>query len=209
MKKHLCLFLAPCVLASSAWGRVDVVSHDVTLSQSLGTTTFSITFNQPLDLSTFDEYGRAARYFQVFVFGDPGKVYPENYSAIIRSAEDANTGSNVVVRAPKPLNQTERNDPVADGWGRTLATAPILTQGNTATFTLNNQDFNFFGNQGFRYSIEAYEYDGYWGGTEPTWAKVIPIPEAGTGLQFMLGAAFMVAALRRMKAPKAVATLAQ
>jgi hypothetical protein len=209
MKKQLGLFLASCMIASSACAGLDIVSHEANLSQSLGTTTFTITFGQPLDLNTFDEQGIAASQFQVFVYGSPGLDAPDAFSSIIRTAEDASTGNHVVLRAPVPRTDAEAQDPLSGGWGRILAVAPITSQGNTVSFTLNNRDFNQFGNEEFLYEVNAFEHGSFTSGTGPTFAKVTPIPEAGTGLQFMLGGAFMVAALRRMRAAKAAATADQ
>jgi hypothetical protein len=214
MKKHLCLFLAPCMIASSAWASLDIVSYEANLSQALETTTFAITFDKPLDLSTFDENGRAANQFQIFVYAGLGLEGRDAFASIIRTAEGPSTGNNVVVRAPVPLTDLEAQDPLSGGWGGIQAVAPITSQGNTISFTLNNKDFNLFGNDGFLYSINAFEYGAYASGSNAglifaNVAKVspgvTPIPEAGTGLQFLLGGALMVAALRRMKAPRAAA----
>jgi len=207
MKKQLFLFVAPCVLASSAWANFTVVSQDALMDQDLGTTTFSIGFSEALDLNTVDEVGRVASQFQVYVYGDETLSYPEKFAAIIRTADGASSFDNVVVRASVPLTPAEEQDPLSDGWGRVLAVAPMLiTNGNTVSFTLKTQYLNPLGNNAFKYEVDTFEYGGYTGDSGLVVSRGSVVPEAGTGLQFMLGAAFIAAALKRAKGSRARAT---
>lgn len=207
MKKILAIAAMQLGLVTSAFASFDIVYDVAHLDQATGQTTFHFEFSEPVDLTTVDEAGWAARQFQVFVYGDESLDYPDKFSAIIRTAESPETGNNVVVRAASPQNDAEASDPLSGGWGRVLAVAPLTVSGNGVTFTLSNASFNSFGNNVFKYDLMTVEYGGMGSFSPGRMATLAPVPEIGTATQLLLGGGlvFGLAGSRRVAARRGMA----
>ena len=191
MKKSIFAIAIWAALAPHAQAELTIVDYGYS-HETTDTTTFSITFNQSLDLTHFDEYMRAAGNFQVYIYGDQTLDYPQNFSSIIRSAENPQSGDNVIVRQPYPESQ----DPDSGGWGAVTQVAPIHTDGNTISFTLNNAAIGYLPTSPLVYDIGAYEY----GSTTSSVTNRPPeVPEPAMPLLWLMGAAGL-AYIRRRRA---------
>jgi hypothetical protein len=200
MKSAATFLLSQLLLAGSAFASFEVLDSSAHINTSTGVATFSIDFNEPADLSTYDEFGRAAKTFQVFVYGNESLGYPDYFSAILRTAEGPETASNVLLaRASRPLTEEEMNDPLSGGWGRVLESTPITFSGNSVSFSLTNALINLQPDSAFKYYVMATEYGSTYSATPEIYATIAPtaIPEVSTSAMMLLGMVSLAAFLKR------------
>jgi len=201
MKSAATLLLAQLLLAGSAFANLEIVNNSAHINTSTGVATFSVEFSEPTDLSTYDEFGRAAKSFQVFIYGNESLGYPDYFSAILRTAESTDTAGLLIARASTPLTDAEMNDPLSGGWGRLLESTPITFSGNSVSFSLTNELINLQPASAFKYYIEAYEYGNLSSVSQEKFSTIAPtaIPEASTSAMMLLGMASLAALMKRKK----------
>ncbi len=201
MKSAATLLFAQLLLAGSAFASLEIVNNSAHINTSTGVATFSVEFSEPTDLSTYDEFGRAAKNFQVFIYGDESLGYPDYFSAILRTAESTDTAGLLIARASTPLTEEEMNDPLSGGWGRLLESTPITFSGNSVSFSLTNELINLQPASAFKYYIEAYEYGSLSSVSQEKFSTIAPtaIPEASTSAMMLLGMASLAALMKRKK----------
>lgn len=197
MKSAATLLFAQLLLAGSAFASLEIVNNSAHINTSTGVATFSVEFSEPTDLSTYDEFGRAAKNFQVFIYGDESL----DFSAILRTAESTDTAGLLIARASTPLTEEEMNDPLSGGWGRLLESTPITFSGNSVSFSLTNELINLQPASAFKYYIEAYEYGSLSSVSQEKFSTIAPtaIPEASTSAMMLLGMASLAALMKRKK----------
>lgn len=201
MKSAATLLFAQLLLAGSAFANLEIVNNSAHINTSTGVATFSVEFSEPTDLSTYDEFGRAAKSFQVFIYGNESLGYPDYFSAILRTAESTDTAGLLIARASTPLTDAEMNDPLSGGWGRLLESTPITFSGNSVSFSLTNELINLQPASAFKYYIEAYEYGNLSSVSQEKFSTIAPtaIPEASTSAMMLLGMASLAALMKRKK----------
>jgi hypothetical protein len=201
MKSVATLLFAQLLLAGSAFASLEIVNNSAHINTSTGVATFSIEFSEPTDLSTYDEFGRAAKSFQVFIYGNESLGYPDYFSAILRTAESTDTAGLLIARASTTLTEEEMNDPLSGGWGRLLESTPITFSGNSISFSLTNALINLQPDSAFKYYIEAYEYGSMSSVSQEKFSTIAPtaIPEASTSAMMLLGMASLAALKKRKK----------
>lgn len=201
MKSVATLLFAQLLLAGSAFASLEIVNNSAHINTSTGVATFSIEFSEPTDLSTYDEFGRAAKSFQVFIYGNESLGYPDYFSAILRTAESTDTAGLLIARASTTLTEEEMNDPLSGGWGRLLESTPITFSGNSISFSLTNALINLQPDSAFKYYIEAYEYGSMSSVSQEKFSTIAPtaIPEASTSAMMLLGMASLAALMKRKK----------
>lgn len=201
MKSVATLLFAQLLLAGSAFASLEIVNNSAHINTSTGVATFSVEFSEPTDLSTYDEFGRAAKSFQVFIYGNESLGYPDYFSAILRTAESTDTAGLLIARASTTLTEEEMNDPLSGGWGRLLESTPITFSGNSVSFSLTNALINLQPDSAFKYYIEAYEYGRMSSVSQEKFSTIAPtaIPEASTSAMMLLGMASLATLMKRKK----------
>lgn len=199
MKSVATLLFAQLLLAGSAFASLEIVNNSAHINTSTGVATFSVEFSEPTDLSTYDEFGRAAKSFQVFIYGNESLGYPDYFSAILRTAESTDTAGLLIARASTTLTEEEMNDPLSGGWGRLLESTPITFSGNSVSFSLTNALINLQPDSAFKYYIEAYEYGSMSSVSQEKFSTIAPtaIPEASTSAMMLLGMASLATLMKR------------
>jgi hypothetical protein len=126
--------LAVALVAPAAPAGIAVVNQSAEVDRAGESAHFSITFNQPPDFLTVDEFGRRANSFQYEVAGDWTGASGDRalvLTSVVRGDEiplaDALRIRSADFSRPDP-------DPASGGWGPVLGTVPFELTGNTLTF---------------------------------------------------------------------------
>jgi hypothetical protein len=129
----ICAFAFPTL----ARGAFEILSHDVSVDEVNRQTTFRVTFNQPPDFFSADEFGHPDNGFQFFYDSHPTDDeidFAGDDVVIIRGVE-IRVDHDIPIR--DSLNPGGEEFPNAEGWGKTRGAVDYQLEGATLSFTAN------------------------------------------------------------------------
>ena len=121
-------------IAPPARGGLAILSHDIVNDEARRETTFSISFDRPVDFYTVTPDGNPLHGFQYFFDTEPGGFeFAGEDVRIIRGVE-IRFDDSIPVR--ESINETGEEFPNAEGWGKSRGEVPLALDDDAITFTV-------------------------------------------------------------------------
>src|SRR5688500_8036929 len=127
-------FVSSWGIPSRAAGAFEIFSHSIEVDRGARVTRFSLTFNQPPDLFTVDEFQRPANAFQYRCDSEPGGFEFAGEDVVVIRGPEIRHGGDLPVR--ESLNEAGEEFPNAEGWGESRGEVPVDLEGTTLEFTV-------------------------------------------------------------------------